>query len=216
MTRDDSSAIIAVAGQHGIGVELKWLLLLPVLAIVCAIALPLSHASAAERDPLISPATGGAGSLFQVVGQSGWTPGETITLSLTFADTDPGAVFPGPAYHERPVPVLRDGTWSFPIVVNQEILPFPLWRPGFIVVRAQSATKTAVNSFVYTVEGRSPIGTPPLADLGSGPQSASTVLVTTLALFAAGAGAMVIASGAVRRSVSARSARQHAGEHPHE
>ena len=36
--------------------------------------------------------------------------------------------------------VLRDGTWSFPVVINNDLFPFPLWRPGFIVVRAQSAT----------------------------------------------------------------------------
>ena len=60
--------------------------------------------------------------------------------------------------------VLRDGTWSFPTVVNNNLFPFPLWRPGYIVVKAQSATTTAVNSYIYTVEGRAPAGLPPLAE----------------------------------------------------
>lgn len=172
--------------------------------IVCAFALSLGMASGQERDPLISPASGGAGSRFQIVGQVGWTPGESVTISLSFADADPGDQFAGIAYHERQVTVLRDGTWSFPIVVNQEILPFPLWRPGFIVVRAQSATRTEVNSFVYTVEGRPPLGAPPLADLGSGPASGSATLVATLALFALATGGVVMASGAIRRGALGR------------
>ncbi|MDP9238592.1 MAG: hypothetical protein M3P30_14560 [Chloroflexota bacterium] len=156
---------------------------------------------AQERDPLTSPASGAAGSRFQIVGQSGWAPGETVTISLGFSDTDPGEQFSGAMYHERQVTVLRDGTWSFPIVVNNEILPFPLWRPGFIVVKAQSATKTAVNSFVYTVEGRAPLGAPPLADLGTGPEPPSNALVATLALFVAATGALIAGSGWIRRSL---------------
>jgi hypothetical protein len=99
------------------------------------------------------------------------------------------------------VTVLRDGTWSFPTVVNDTLFPFPLWRPGYIVVRAQSATTTAVNSYVYSVEGRLPAGPPPLAGLGSGPQHAAPVVVLTLALFAAATGALVALAGALRGSV---------------
>jgi hypothetical protein len=148
---------------------------------------------------LISPGSGSAGSRFQIVGQTGWTAGETVTISLGFSDTDSGEQFAGAMYHERQVTVLRDGTWSFPIVVNDQILPFPLWRPGFIVVKAQSATKTAVNSFVYTVQGKAPLGAPPLADLGTGPESPSNGFAGAVALFVAATGALVAGGGYIRR-----------------
>jgi hypothetical protein len=185
----------------------KWLLSLLTLAALCAIAVCFSlspgTASAQERDPLISPSSGGAGSRFQIVGETGWTPGETVTISIGFSDVDPGEQYGGTLYHERQITVLRDGTWSFPIVVNQDLVPFPLWRPGFIVVKATSATRTAVNSYVYTVEGRAPPGAPPLASLGSGPGAPSGVVAVTLALFAAATGALVAASGGIRRRISA-------------
>ena len=170
------------------------------VALICA-TFPFRMASAQELsgEPLISPAIGGAGSLFQIVGQGGWTPGETVTLDFAFSDT-PARQISGPSYHEREVTVLRDGTWSFPIVVNADLFPFPLYRPGYIVVMAHSATKTAVNSYVYTVDGRAPAALPPLAELGSGPTgSGAATIVGTLALFVAGAGALLAASGAMRR-----------------
>jgi hypothetical protein len=182
--------------------------LLSLLVVACAIAVLCSlspgAASAQERDPLISPASGGAGSRFQIVGESGWTPGETVTISIGFSDIDPGEQYGGALYHERQVTVLRDGTWSFPIVVNQELVPFPLLRPGFIVVKATSSTHAAVNSFVYTVEGRAPLGAPPLASLGFGPEAPSGTVAVTLALFAAATGALVAASSAIRRRATAR------------
>lgn len=172
------------------------------VALICA-SFSFNTASAQTAgEPLISPTVGGAGSLFQVVGQDGWTPGETVALRFTFSDTEPNGRPVGPFYHERTVTVLRDGTWSFPIVVNADLFPFPLYRPGFIVVTAQSATKTAVNSYVYTVNGRQPAGLPPLAELGSGPRAESRwpLVTTTLALFAAATGVLLAISGALRTS----------------
>jgi len=197
----------ATTGQDRIGVVVKWLLSLLALAAACAIAVlvPLSPdtAWAQERDPLISPSSGGAGSRFQIVGQTGWTPGETVTISIGFSDADPGEQYGGTLYHERQVTVLRDGTWSFPMVINQELVPFPLWRPGFIVVKATSPTHAAVNAYIYTVEGRAPLGTPPLASLGSGPDVPSGTVAVTMALFAAATGALVAASGGIRRRIAA-------------
>ena len=194
----------------------KWLLSLCAAAVAVAAALSVSTASAQTPDPLIDPGTGAAGSRFQVVGQSGWTPGETVMISVGFSDLDPAGAYAGPFYHERAVTVLRDGTWSFPIVVNNELVPFPLWRPGFIVVRAASPAKTSQNSFVYTVEGRTPLGTPPLANLGAGPAGSHQVAPATLALFAAAVGALLLSSGMIRRrSVAvARDGRQAYGVNP--
>jgi hypothetical protein len=179
----------------------KWLAASFAIVLAFAWAIPLGHAFAqVPADPLISPAEGGAGALFQVVGQSGWTPGETVTLTFGFADIAPDASYAGATYHERQVTVLRDGTWSFPVVVNSDLFPFPLWRPGFIVVRAQGADKTEVNSFVYTVAVRAPLGTPPLASFGFGPPPGlDRSFLLTLALFAAGTGALLTLSGAWRR-----------------
>ncbi len=186
---------------NGIGVVVKWLV--SSLAVAFAFAALSSHAALAqEPDPLISPASGGAGMLFQTVGQTGWTPGETVTIAVGFTDVDPGGQYAGALYHERQVTVLRDGTWSFPIVVNSDLVPFPLYRPGFIVVKARSASKTAVNSFVYTVDGRAPLGAPPLANLGGGSPRPSPVAAATIALFAAAIGALVVASGELRRRIS--------------
>ena len=170
------------------------------VALLCATF--STHAASAQTlsgEPLISPAIGGAGSLFQIVGQGGWTPGETVTLDFAFSDI-PVRQISGPSYHEREVTVLRDGTWSFPIVVNADLFPFPLYRPGYIVVMAHSATKTAVNSYVYTVDGRAPAALPPLAELGTGPRGSNAgTFAATLALFVAAAGALVGAAGALRR-----------------
>ncbi len=177
----------------------KWCTAFFALALALTGALPLGSAHAQEPDPLIDPPQGNAGSRFQAVGQTGWTPGESVTLAFSFSDQAPGASFAGPFYHERQVTVLRDGTWSFPVVVNNELFPFPLWRPGFIVVRAQSASRTATSSFIYIVEGRPPLGPPPLASLGFGPPTAHHSFAVTLALFVAGTGALLAVSGAWRR-----------------
>jgi len=207
MTDRALRATIRDDGATEIGVVVKWFLSLLALPAACAVVVVFSlsprAASATERDPLISPPSGGAGSRFQIVGQTGWTPGETVTISIGFSDADPGEQYSGTLYHERQVTVLRDGTWSFPIVVNQDLVPFPLWRPGFIVVKAASATRTAVNSYVYTVDARAPLGTPPLASLGFGPEAPSGVVALTLALFFAATGVLVAASGAMRRRISA-------------
>jgi hypothetical protein len=177
------------------------------LALAFAAALPLNTTRAQiPEEPLISPAAGEAGSRFQVVGQSGWTPGEIVTLSFGFSDEPPGTSFAGPFYHERQATVLRDGTWSFPVVVNDELFPFPLYRPGFIIVKAQSPSKVATNSFVYTVAGQRPLGPPPLASFGFGPAHASHAFVLTAALFAAGIGALITISGAWRRRATATAA----------
>ena len=173
------------------------------LAVALAIAGALTFgtfgtAAAQEPDPLIAPAQGEAGSRFQIVGQTAWTPGDTVTISFGFSDAPPTASFAGPLYNEQHVTVLRDGTWSFPTVVNDTLFPFPLWRPGYIVVRAQSATTTAVNAYLYTVEGRLPAGPPPLASLGSGPRHAAPVFALTLALFAAATGVLIVVGGATR------------------
>jgi len=182
----------------------KWLATVTALALAFATALPLSMARAQiPEEPLISPAAGEVGSRFQVVGQSGWTPGETVTLSFGFSDSPPGNSFGGPFYHERQATVLRDGTWSFPVVVNDELFPFPLYRPGFIVVKAQSPSKTAMNSFVYAVAGERPLGPPPLASFGFGPPRGNHAFAMTIGLFAAGIGALVTVSGAWRRRMHA-------------
>ena len=175
-------------------------------ALACALAVAsvlafgtFGTAHAQEPDPLIDPGQGGAGSRFQIVGQAGWTPGDAVTISFGFSDAPAGASYAGTVYSEQRVTVLRDGTWSFPTVVNDKLFPFPLWRPGYIVVKAQSATTTAVSTYVYTVDGRAPAGLPPLASLGSGPAPNAPLFAVTLALFAAAAGALVVVSGEMRR-----------------
>jgi hypothetical protein len=175
-------------------------------ALACAVAIASAltfgtpgSAHAQQPDPLIDPAQGGAGSRFQIVGQTGWTPGDAVTISFGFSDAPAGPAYSGTLYNEQRVTVLRDGTWSFPTVVNDKLFPFPLWRPGYIVVKAQSATTTSVNTYVYTVDGRAPAGLPPLAALGSGPSPQAPVFAITLALFVAAVGALVAASGAMRR-----------------
>jgi hypothetical protein len=177
----------------------KWLgsALAVALAIVCALSFG-HQASAQDGDPLIAPDEGAAGGRFQIVGQTGWTPGETVMLEFGFADVAPDS-YDGPWYHAREITVLRDGTWSFPIVINEELFPFPLWRPGFIVVRASTGTHAETNTFVYTVGGRRPAGLPPLADLGFGRGAAPDTPLLTAMLFALGIGAMFVMSGALAR-----------------
>jgi hypothetical protein len=168
-------------------------------ALACLWALPIGSSFAQQpSELLISPAQGEPGSRFQVVGQSGWTPGETVTLTFGFADLAADNTFAGATYHQRDVTVLRDGTWSFPVVVAPDLLPFPLWRPGYIVVRAASPSKTDTGNFVYTVESKLPLGTPPLSTFGFGPQPPDRTAAAALALLCAGAGALLVFAGVWR------------------
>ncbi len=201
VTSTRGRANIASAGASGSGDAVKWIGSACAIVLVLAWTLSLHAASAQEvRDPLIDPPQGAAGSRFQAVGQSGWTAGETVTLAFGFSDTHPGASFNGAVYHERDVTVLRDGTWSFPVAVNQDLFPFPLYRPGFIVVRAQSAGHIATNSYVYTVDGRAPSGLPPLANLGAGPENTARALFAAVVLLTAAAGALTATAGLLRSS----------------
>jgi hypothetical protein len=156
----------------------------------------------AQQDTFVSPNEGSAGTRFQVVGETGWTPGETLSISFGFSDAPPGENFAGPFYNEQPVTVLRDGTWSFPVVINRGLVPFPLWRPGYIVVKAEGATQTTITPVVYTVEGRRPVGEPPLSELGFGPvpSEATPWAQATASLLIAGAGAMLVGVGAAAAS----------------
>lgn len=175
------------------------------LVLTCLWAIPFQFARAqASSALLISPRQGEPGTLFQVVGQSGWTPGETVTLTFGFADLPAGNTFAGATYHQRTVTVLRDGTWSFPVVVTPDFLPFPLWRPGYIVVRATSASETATGDFMYTVEGKRPQGTPPMASYGFGPPPPpDRTAAMALALLSAGTGVLLLFGGAWRERGSA-------------
>lgn len=185
----------------GIGDVVKWIAL--VAALACAIAYAFSSGTAfaqQPRDPLIVPQEGDNGSRFQIVGQLGWTPGEAVTIRLGYTAIDP-LHYAGPFYHERQATVLADGTWSFPINVNDDLLPFPLGEdPKYIVVQAQSPTKTAVNAFIYTPGGRQPQGSEAIARLGSGPRQASAATLFTAALFLTALGALLVVSGAGRRT----------------
>jgi hypothetical protein len=178
----------------------KWIV--SVCAVACAIACALSSATAfaqQPRDPLIQPQEGGDGSRFQIVGQFGWTPGETVTIRLGFTAVDP-LNYGGPFYHERTATVLRDGTWSFPIAVNDDLFPFPLGDdPRYIVVEAESATKTATNAFIYAPGGREPQGAEAIAHLGFGPPRGTGIAVLTAALFLIGTGTLLVVSGGFGR-----------------
>jgi hypothetical protein len=176
-----------------------------VVAIVCAVTLALGLAlipqttfAQESRDPLISPPAGERGSRFQIVGQFGWTPGEQVDIGIAFAAADPFG-FEGPFPVEQQVTVLRDGTWSFPVVLN-DALGLPLaGDPGYLVVRAESPSKSATNAFVYTVNGRTPTGAEEVAHLGFGPSIGNTALPLGVALFGAGIGVLLVVSGELRR-----------------
>ena len=187
---------------------MKWIV--SVAAVACAFAYALIPAAAGaqqERDPLISPAIGAEGSRFQIVGQFGWTPGEQVAVRLAFTTTPEPLAYPGPFQVEHAVTVLRDGTWSFPIVVNDELLSTPLGdAPGYIVVQAQSGPHTATNAFVLTVDGARPAGAEALVDAGFGPSLPSGGFAVAAALFAAATGALLIANGAMGRNWSVRAA----------
>lgn len=179
----------------------KWIAL--ACTVACAVAYAFSSGTAfaqQPRDPLIVPQEGGNGSLFQIVGQYGWTPGETVTIRLGWTAVDP-LHYAGPFYHERTATVLRDGTWSFPIAVNDALFPFPLGSdPKFIVVEASSASKTAINAFIYTPGGRLPAGPDAIALLGFGPPRASSLALLVAALFLGATGGLIVVSGAGQRT----------------
>jgi hypothetical protein len=174
-------------------------------ALTLALAYSLSTAAAQEaRDPLIDPPSGGAGSRFQIVGQSGWVPGETVTLSVTFTtSSDPlGAPDPAPLVEEEfTVTVLADGTWSFPLVVDEFFADAggPPDTPGYIVVRTTAPSHESANAYVYTVRSVLPAGAEAIASTGSGPGAPSGATVVVAALFAAGAGGLLLLSGTLRR-----------------
>lgn len=176
-------------------------------ALACA-ALPLSAVFAQQSDDLlISPTVGDRGSRFQIVGVAGWTPGEVVVLRIGFTTGDPAA-FTGAFPFEREVTVLRDGTWSFPVSVNDDLLAMPLGdAPGYVVVRATSPTNAAGGTFVYAPGGRIPTGAPPLAPFGSGPGARDAALWFALALFAAGTGALLAVSGRLRDIEAVRTRR---------
>jgi hypothetical protein len=169
------------------------------LAVACALTSSQTFAQQGDDEPLIEPPSGGIGSRFQVVGTTGWTPGETVTLRFLFTTSaNPDAV-QGAFEVEHAVTVLGDGTWSFPVIVD-ELFGEPVGaEPGYIVVRAESPAKTAQNAFEYTA-----LGPPPASDVGAfgfGPGAAPAGAIA-LALFAAAGGAMLTVSGAMRRSVT--------------
>ncbi len=193
------SATIRPAGQEKV-CAVPWI---RSLALACSalFAIALAQAASAQepRDPLVDPPLGGAGSRFQIVGQRGWIPDEALTLSVGYTTSEDPFSFTGPWLFEKPVTVLRDGTWSFPIVLTEAFFAGAVpARPGYIVVRAQSAEQVAVNAYVFSVDGELPAGVTALGLLGSGPH-VTAPLAFTLALFAAGLGALLALSGALRR-----------------
>jgi hypothetical protein len=167
-------------------------------------------ASAQEpRDPLIDPPSGSVGSRFQIVGQAGWVPGETVTLHVYFTtSTDPLNVAPSaaPLSREFSVTVLADGTWSFPIVVNEFFAADggapPPDMPGYIGVRATAGSHTGANAFVYTVRSVLPIGAEGFAEAGVGPPGPMPGATVVVALFAGGLGLLLALSGALRRGAA--------------
>ena len=174
------------------------------LAVACAFYITISFAQTA-RDPLIVPQEGGNGSRFQIVGQTGWTAGETVTISLGFSTDAAVAVTPesfgGPFYHERQTTVLSDGTWSFPISVDDAFL-LPLDREGVIVVRAQAPSHSAANTFKFTPNVSAVAGAQAVGKAGFGPD-AGVPSIAAAALFAGGLGLLLVLSGIARRRVPA-------------
>jgi hypothetical protein len=175
----------------------KWCTFVLVAALACAWALPFRIALAnQDADLIIDPPSGGAGSRFQIVGQWGWTAGETVQLRVGFAGGDP-AGFSGPFAIEEDVTVLADATWSFPVVLNDGFFggAAPV-EPGTVVIQAESPSNDASATFAYTGIG------PPPAEVGSagfGPAAAGAPVVVIAALFAAGVGVMAFVSGGMRR-----------------
>ncbi len=184
---------------------MKWYTFVLVVALVFAWVHSSGTTSAQEqRDPLIDPAAGGLGSRFQVVGQSGWIPDEPVTIRIGFTASSQPLAFDGPFSLEQQVTVLVDGTWSFPVVVSEALFQgSPPSTPGFVVVVAQSATQSAVNAYIFTIDGVRPPGAGTIAPLGFGPGAPGAALALTLALFAAGTGALLVLSGSWRRHLIA-------------
>jgi hypothetical protein len=171
------------------------------VAIALLAALSPSNTSAQEpRDPLIDPASGEPHSRFQIVGQAGWTPGAPVTLHVGYTTREPLS-YPGPFSFEQDVTVLRDGTWSFPIVLNEQVLGEPLpAEPGYVVVRAESGEHIAQNAYVYTIDGARPSGADAIAPLGFGSSLPGAAPAGIVALLMLGGGGLVFASGALRRA----------------
>jgi hypothetical protein len=183
-----------------------------VSALLIALALLsgalLQTASAQQpRDPLVDPPSGSAGSRFQIVGQSGWVPGETVTLTLWFT-TSADPLSAGQPTTTPPtqftVTVLGDGTWSFPVVVDEFFANAggAPDEPGYIVVRASAASHESTNAFIYTVRSVLPAGAHAIASTGLGPSAQPAVVPPVLALFAAGVGALLVVSGSLRRAIA--------------
>ena len=181
------------------------LALLAALAIVWASS--LSTVSAQQpRDPIIDPPSGGAGSRFQIVGQSGWIPGETVTLRVFFTTSgDPLNIAPqdAPLSEEFFVTVLADGTWSFPIVVDEFFAAdggaTAPDTPGYIVARATAPSHEATNAYLYIVRSVLPAGADAFVTAGFGPGAPPAGLGMMLALFGGGAGVLFVINGGLRR-----------------
>jgi hypothetical protein len=173
------------------------------VALLVGLALPSSARAQDQRDPIIDPPEGAAGSRFQVVGAAGWVPGETVTLTILFTTSAEPLTFTSGLFEiEQTVTVLRDGTWSFPVVVNDALFGAPLpAEPGYVVVRAASPSKSGVNAYVVASGGRRPAGAEAvLGAFGWGPPGALPAMSVTAALFALGVGALLAVSGWQRRT----------------
>jgi hypothetical protein len=171
------------------------------LTIIATLLLALACVGTASaqqpRDPLIDPPAGEAGSRFQVVGQFDWTAGEVVTLRLAFTTVSDPLTYAGPYPYTRQITVLRDGTWSFPIVVTEDVLGFPVGpEPGFIVVRAEAPSHNATNAWILSVNGIRPAGADAIADAGFGPLAPPPSLALALGLFAMAVGTLLIVSAA--------------------
>jgi hypothetical protein len=139
---------------------------------------------------LVDPPSGVAGSRFQIVGQSGWTAGEIVDLRVGFAGRSDPATFSGPFAIDEDVTVLPDGTWSFPVVLNEAFFQGPPpAQPGAVAIQAESPSSHATAVFQYAG-----LGPPPASGFGPIAQGSSVALI--VALFAAGIGAMLVLRGA--------------------
>lgn len=148
------------------------------------------------RDLIIDPPSGAAGSRFQIVGAEEWTAGETVALQLAFTTSPDALEFTGPFAIEEQLPVLPDGTWSFPVVVNESIFRgAPPDTTGSIVIRATTPSHSAVAAFQYTGQ---PALISRVASAGFGPAAPPATFALLLALFAAGIGTLLVLSGAWR------------------
>jgi hypothetical protein len=169
------------------------------VALACAWAFPLKPAFAAQTAELIvDPPSGGAGSRFQIVGESDWTAGETVRIRVGFVTTGDPAAFAGPYAIEQDLTVLPDGTWSFPVVLSDTFFGgLAPSTPGTIVVRAASPSNDALATFDYTG-----VGPPPASDIGAagfGPAAGAAPAAMIVSLFGAGIGTMLIVAGGRRR-----------------